>query len=492
MKRPIKTSKKDFQNKRKAYPSTKDALKEIVTNSFFAPNVKNISLNFIKNINNDKYSCWFFNDGKPMTEKEIINAISEYGCESAKTAGNENGMGLKSGASYFTQFSDNSMLGLVSKDNGVLSGLGWIDPYGQYCEYEDFSIEQKKFVDDILSKFTNGTITFIYDTEIEKEEIDDFLDELRYMFTTGLKSVNFIANIDGKSFGIYPFDRHYQNLEYVRNKISDVIFKFKNKLYKCTLKSTDTRTVKPEDYDFIDETNQSVISDFGIHMGYDNGYMPIHLPQVEIIGLDSKPQYNYIRGSLIAHPIEDNKDYAGIEEWKEFFSIIGKMSQQKVPNLSKKMNYKYNGELKERWKSFYESVVNEFTRNINEWLPINIKNTESKYGEEKLNIINTSLEKTDFEYCDSTWKFRFGYNVDDIVKYDAMEKTIIFKFDETLLLKKLVRGGRNGRNGDNDIDVIIIPIIDIFKMDIEDENTTDKVIAVIKKRVRKINNYYSK
>ena len=46
MRRPIKTTKKDFQNKSKAYPSSKYAMKELVTNAFFAPSVKNISLNF--------------------------------------------------------------------------------------------------------------------------------------------------------------------------------------------------------------------------------------------------------------------------------------------------------------------------------------------------------------------------------------------------------------------------------------------------------------
>ena len=491
MRHPIRTSKKDFQNKRKAYPSAKYALKEIVTNGFFAPNVKNISLNFA---NDGKQSFWFINDGNPMTKEEIVNAISEYGCESAKTAGNENGMGLKSSASYFTQFSDNSMLVLASKTNGVLCGIGWIDPNGQYCEYEDFSPEQRNFVDGVLSKFTNGTVTIVYDTEIDKQELDDFLDELRYMFTTGLDSVNFTANIDGNSYGIYSFDRHYQNLDYVRRKNENVVFEFNRKLYKCTLLSTDTRTVKAEDFDFVDETNQSVISDFGIHMGYDNGYMPIHLPQVEIIGYKSKPQYNYMRGSLIAHPIEGSTEYAGVEDWKAFFSKVGNMSQQKVPNLSKEINYHHtNGELKSNMKSFYNTVVSEFTGNIQEWLPIHLKDTEDKYTQEKLDAINHSLEKSDFCHCDSVWKFRFGYNVDDVVKYDSAEKTVIFKFDENSpLLKRLVRGGRNGKNGDNDIDVIIIPTIDVFKMDAEDENTTDKVIAALKKRVRKFNNYYSK
>lgn len=123
---------------------------------------------------------------------------------------------------------------------------------------------------------------------------------------------------------------------------------------------------------------------------------------------------------------------------------------------------------------------------------IKMKSTEDKYTQENLDAINHSLEKLDFCYCDSVWKFRFGYNVDGVVKYDASEKTVIFKFDENSpLLKRLVRGGRNGRNGDNDIDVIIIPTIDVFKMDIEDESTTDKVVSALKRLVRQFNKYYN-
>lgn len=350
------------------------------------------------------------------------------------------------------------------------------------------------FVDYVLSKFTHGTVTMVYNTKIEKEEVDEFLNELRYMFTHALDSVNVTANTDGNSFGIYSFDRHYSNLDYVKHKIIDVVFRFNGKLYKATLLSTNTKTIKPEDYNFMDETEQAVTSDFGIHMGYDNGYMPIHMPQVEIIGYNTKPQYYYMRGTLIAHPIEGNTEYAGVEEWKAFFSKVGKMSQQKVPNLSKPFNYFHSdNKLKATWESFYNTVISEFKTNIQEWTPKPLRDIEDMYTQEKLDAINHSLEKVDLCHCDSMWKFRFGYNVDEVVKYDNLEKTVIFKFDEdSPLLRRLVKGGRDGRNGRNDIDVIIIPTIDIFKMDIEDENTTDKVISAIKKRVRKFNNYYTK
>ena len=150
MRNNIKTSKKDFQNKRKAYPSAKYALKEIVTNAYFAPGVKNVSLNFEKE---DKQSFWFINDGEAMTAEQIISAISEYGCKSGNTAGNENGMGLKSSASFFTQYSENSMLAIASKSDNELIGFGWIDPDGNYCEYEDLSTEQISFAKKVIESF---------------------------------------------------------------------------------------------------------------------------------------------------------------------------------------------------------------------------------------------------------------------------------------------------------------------------------------------------
>lgn len=120
---------------------------------------------------------------------------------------------------------------------------------------------------------------------------------------------------------------------------------------------------------------------------------------------------------------------------------------------------------------------------------IKMKSTEDKYTQENLDVINHYLEKLDFYYCGSVWKFRFGYNVDGVVKYDAAEKTVIFKFDKNSpLLKRLVRGRRNG---EYDIDVIIIPTIDLFKMAVEDESTTDKVVSALKRLVKRFNEYYN-
>ena len=94
------------------------------------------------------------------------------------------------------------------------------DPYGGY------SATGSIFLDSRSSPDFTDSFSIIYGHHMDYGRLfgalDDFLDELRYMFTTGLDSVNFTANVDGNSYGIYSFDRHYQNLDYVRRKNENV------------------------------------------------------------------------------------------------------------------------------------------------------------------------------------------------------------------------------------------------------------------------------
>ena len=489
MKNPIKTSIKDFKNRRKAYPSIQDAFKELVTNGFFAPNVKKMELHFV-----DK-SFWFMNDGEPMKQEKIVDVLSTYGCESMKTAGNENGIGLKSAASFFNEF-DDSMLVLASKCRGNLCGICWIDNDGNYCEKEDFSIEQLDFVKNVLSTFSDGTVTMVYNTTFNKEDVDEFTKELRYMFTTGLNKIEIKLSYKNEDIDTeYPisfYDRHYQHLPYVRRNNEDVSFKFGDKIFKCTLLSTDTRTINEYDYEYIDLTNGYVTHDFGVHMGYDNGYMPIHRPQVEIIGLISKPQYNYIRCSLIAHPIENDPLYAGVEDWKSFFSNkkIGNMSQQKIPDTSKPRKFQYGENIIESFKEYYEAVVLKFKNDINSWTEEHNKSYKEVCND--IDLINNSLKRMDYEFCDKVWRFRCERLGDDIVvQFNKKENIITFNCDEeSPLIKKLVKV-RNGQNGSNSLDKLLEIPIDIFIMCIRCESTSAGICRRIKEIVNMYNNYYS-
>lgn len=488
MRRPIKTSNKDFKNRSKAYPSIQDALKELITNSFFAPNVKKIKLHFDTEKHN---SFWFINDGEPMKQERIVDALSTYGCESTNTAGNENGIGLKSAASFFNEF-DDSMLVLVSKCKDVLQGICWIDKDGNYCEKEDFSPEQLSFVNDILPTFSDGTATIVYNTTFNKEDVDKFNQELRYMFTTGLNRIKIESSFNGDNNKIDFYDRHYQHLSYVRRSNEDASFKFNGKIFKCTLLSTDTRTIKKEDYKYLDATNGSVVHDFGVHMGYDNGYMPIHKPQVELIGLISKPQYYYIRFSLIAHPIENDPLYAGVEEWKSFFSNkrVGNMSQQKIPDISTPRNFQYGEKVIDSLKEYYETVVLKFRSDSTAW--IDEHNKSHKETCNNIDSINNYLKRKDFTFCDNVWKFRCGRLSDDIVvQFSKTERVITFNCgEETPLVKKLIKI-RNGQNGSNGLDKLLEIPIDTFIMDIKCESTTSAICKRIKERVLMYNKYYS-
>ena len=82
---------------------------------------------------------------------------------------------------------------------------------------------------------------------------------------------------------------------------------------------------------------------------------------------------------------------------------------------------------------------------------------------------------------------------DQVIKFIQSENEIVFNYSEdSKLIKKLIRGGRNGKNGKNDIPIIIAPIIDTIKKDIIDVNSTVGIQKTIKDYVRKMNNYYAK
>lgn len=492
MKEIIKTTEKDFKNRQKSYTCVSDALKEFATNAFFAPNVKNINIHF----DTVRGNFEIINDGDIMTFENIKNVISTYGCESNNTAGNENGVGIKSGASYFVNYEDNfedSILIIVSKNKGTICGFGAIDSKGLYTiDINDLGKDQKTFMDSIIKKFTDGTVTMIYNTnKISKEDINNFHIDIVHMFTSGLNHVNVEIQInDDESFRVNYEDRHYLNLDYVEKDIKeDYSFNFEGKIYKCDLYSTNTSNVKEEDMNSLDCVN--MINDFGVHMGYDNGYMPIHLSQVEILGMKSKPQYNYVRCSLIAHPVEDGIEFANIRDWQKFFSEIGNMNQQKIPVLQSPKKYTYGQNVIKKYEEFYE-IVKIFKNNINKW--VSVKPTD-KCTEDKIDNDNLIMKRYDLNYCDAIWKFRFKIDMeeDQVIKFIQSENEIVFNYSEdSKLIKKLIRGGRNGKNGKNDIPIIIAPIIDTIKKDIIDVNSTVGIQKTIKDYVRKMNNYYAK
>lgn len=504
MKKSIRSSKKDFENKRKAYASDKQALNEPTTNQFFAPNVENIKC--CVDTTGDYHYFYLINDGKPMSQQEIEGVLSEYGCSSLNTAGNENGMGLKSSASYCVQYCDTAMMVLASKTNGKICGIGWINHDGEYCDKAEFNVDQKNYVNKVLSEFDNGTATIWYNTKLSESELDKYEVGISKMFTWGLKHVNFTFNRNGREFEITPFDRHYRHLDYVVNDTNnfrnkEVVFEYrlKNdrvKLFKATLLAVNTNIIHKEDFEGPDCGCLDDDWDYGIHIGYDNGYMPLHESQVEVIGYKGQPRYYNMRGTLIAHPIENDEEYANVEDWKVFISGICKMSQQKVPQLKEPVNYYHKDHtLKDVTKSFYESVVDFFRQCASDWCTQK-HNVEDKYTQDNLDDLNAYLKKhCDCTFCDSEWHFRFSYNgFDDsaIAKYDKKTQTVIFKFDkESPLLKRILKGGRNGRNGENDICEAITNVIDyLFRIHMSKLRTTNDLAKLMRNHVKNLNDWF--
>ena len=162
----IKTSEKDFRARAKSYPDAIAALNEIITNSFFVKWVTSILISFF--IFNNKKCFLVKNDGEFFSPANMENAIRNYGCVSANTAGNENGTGLKTNAAYFTDGNKDSFLLVISKSKYGEYSYGLIAYDGQtYIHEEDFDDNDISFIDYIKKHYLNdieeGTITTIYD-----------------------------------------------------------------------------------------------------------------------------------------------------------------------------------------------------------------------------------------------------------------------------------------------------------------------------------------
>ena len=493
MKKAINITTKGFVNLRKGYPTAKDALNEILTNSFFAPEAKTIMIYFL--MEKIVPSFYFCNDGVSLSQEEMENILSTLGCESSNTGGNENGTGLKSAAAYFTsRCEETSILFMASKENGVLKSFGFLDAKGEYGEYEDLFREQKEFVDVVISSTHNGTFTGVYNCPLTESEVNEFKYNIRFLLKNGLNNINvFVKMDDEEPYKIRYFDPLYRHLDYPTKFEKRITFEFNKKLFDCILYGVDTNTIKAEDYDFLDEINGDCIKYYGLSCGYEDGYTPIPY-NVSILTYGTQPQYNHCRFDLIALINPKSDKSATYADWKELYTTIGRMTPQKVPNLTSPFKYKSGDNIYAKWSSFYDSVIAECSAFYGETKPINERNMEDKYSEEKVNELNQRMNKYSFIHCDNQYNFQYSSKLseDTIAKFDTKTNTIIFAYNEnSKLIKKLRKGGRDGRNGDNDLDRIIEPIIDIIKMDVMSESTTDKIKKALTARAKKMNNYYA-
>lgn len=492
MKKTLSIAAKGFSNLKKGYPTAKDALNEILTNSFFAPETKVIMIHFL--LQEIAPSFYFCNDGVSLSQEEMENILSVLGCESSNTGGNENGTGLKSAAAFFTsRCEETSILFMASKENGILRSFGFLNAKGEYGEYEDLIREQKEFVDTVISSTSNGTFTGVYNCPLTESEVEEFEYNVRFILKNGLNDIEvFIKMDDEEKYRVRYFDPLYRHLDYTTKIERHVTFEYNKKLFDGILIGVDTKTIKPEDYDFLDELYGECIRYYGLSCSYENGYSPIPY-NVSILGLSTQPQWNYCRFDLIALVNPKNDKSATYADWKELYTAIGRMTPQKVPNLSSPFSYKRGGKISDKWSSFYHSVIAECSAFYGDTKPNIERNMEDKYSEEKVNELNQRMNRYSFVHCDNKYNFKYSSKLseDTVIKFDTKTNTILFAYNEdSKLIQKLRKGGRDGRNGDNDLACIIEPIIDIIKMDVKAESTTDKIKKVFTSRAKKMNNYY--
>lgn len=464
----IKTSEKGFRNLQKAYPSVKEALNELFINDFYVNNNTSIEMHFSREGNHTN-NFYFLNNGDLFPQESLTKAISTIGCESPKTAGNENGVGIKSAAAYLTQHSDNSILFIFSKQNNNIISFGFINAKGQFStDIEDMSSEQKRFFEIISSNFANGTATCVFNTHITIKEIDKFLENIPYLLSHALTERNVIAYIGQEMRRIEYIDRLCKEYAIIPKKeLLNESFEYRGKIFVCDIHLAYTERLQEKRKRNECDENEY---DFGCHFGYNDGYMPIHTSNVALIDYDQQPQHYNFRMSMFAKPIINNDAYANVEDWRAFYSRLGNISQQKVPNLK----YEKNRFKAQMWKGYLEiikkvkSVLNDefgmkgcdsrITTIIDD---VNAKLRQEHYNKHEINGIEV--------------RYKFG-EIDTTVKFESSTDTIIFTNDvNSPFIKKLLKGGRNGKNGINDLHTAIKPIIDTFNVVFGMEQTTAKM-----------------
>jgi hypothetical protein len=524
MRKQLKYSPKAFKTVGKSYPSPYYALNEPTVNAFFAPGVKNISIHFDRDpdLEDGMYNkMWFINDGEPLSKDEINEKICVYGCESFDSAGNENGTGVKSFGSYFMNincdYTDSFLLFGSKKDNNVL-GVMILFPDCTYDDDDDMSSlspEQRKFVEDILGSFTDGCVTSVYHSSLlSEEDIEKFRNGINNMFTTMLDNVNLKVFVGSK---MYPFkyaDRLYKHIDLGKYRVKEdnVTFMYCDKKFKC---SYEIMSVGGQ-YGFLDKDELNDIDQVfnyqdnrGVHLGYDNGFFPISDNTkifLQLLGLIDKESCYGVRGEIVAHPIEDNEEYAGVDEWKKFISEVGCMNSQKVPNIPNngcysRKKYGDNGTtLKKAYESFYPGVIEPMKDFINSYIISGNegkkKESDNDFSEESLIENNKELSKQHLKWLDKDWAFEFKYfgEDEDAIKFEKRndERKIIFNFfAESPLIKTVIIGAGKGKNGNNNLFKAVQPYVDTFKILIKDCGTSAGADKLAKDLVKKYNNFYS-
>ena len=488
MKQKIQTSEKYFKGLKKAYPNAKYALNELLVNAYFVENNKNIKIHFSRNNQtNITEAISFINDGDIFEQTTLTNAISTLGCESPKTAGNENGVGIKTAASYL--LGNKGCLLIFSKVNNEIVSFGAVWANGEYSnDINDLSLIEEQYFNNVSTMVKeNGTAVSLFGTSLQKEQIEEFLNDIPYLFSFGLLEKNITAYIGKEKFKIEYVDRHckmFDTMDKFNKVFNDETFEFRGKIFKCDIYLTNTEKLTNRARNKSEESNNI---DYGCHFGYNNGYMPISISNVSTIGHKDQPQYYNFRMTMVAKPIIDKVNYANVNDWKDFYTQLGNINQQKVPNLAYSVN-----KFKEKYWEDYLSVIKRVKNTLHEDFGFN--KFENKVSEDNLEEYNKKLKESKYskkEIGSQTYNYRFG-NIDELyAKFNLTTRTITFTNNiDSPFVKTILKGGRNGRNGKTDLDIAIRPTIDLLNNILEMEETNAKRDRRLGAIIRQMNHFY--
>ena len=379
---PIKTGRKDFASRRFLFTNLSQPLSESWTNSVHA---KGTTI-----VHTEKYMYWnipcvsVLNDGEVFVQSELDKALDKFGCESANTSGNQNGSGMKNTSSYFIDDNDASVSIVVSKGKGDQYSYGLIDANGdRFSDLNLFSDEDKNYIkflkEKFLSKVAEGTVFSAFNaSHFDEFDVDKFERIIIEQYSTILQKIKFTL-LDATGSNVMKTVK-YQDLFYhhidpqclndeIRVMKNNQTFEFGNKIYMCDIeffnldmfdKSYPNEARTQYDIDHAENRDFASETMWGVVAGYSDGYTPLHNGWLYLIGSMGDAHESHIRVKVTAKPIDNDSNYADLEDWQKLYTKWGMMNACKVQAKEK---FKFGKE----WGSFQKNVVKPIKERINKW-----------------------------------------------------------------------------------------------------------------------------
>lgn len=405
----IQSSEKDFYGRGGLYQDAIQAFNEFLVNGLFAAGSTQVKM---EKFQHEGVSCFaIVNDGEFFNQAALDEAITRYGCESANTAGNQNGAGMKMAAAYFINKNPNSFMVVVSKSNDGRDSYGLIGPNGEvYCSYQSLDVSDQDYIKFITKRFldsmSQGTVVSVFNaSHLDEFNINKYSRVLVEEFTSALQKVKFtLVDGDDKIEVVYQ-DLFYGQVDPEGNDKSlrwkkNVCFTFNGKFYRCDLEVFNGEHFENKyshdlkcQYDIDSEGQRADYKMWGVVAGYDNGYTPLYAGKLWLIGKEPDGHFTRLRCRLVA--ITDDADplYAGIKDWQDFFKEWGHMNQAKIqtPRPCGKIARRKGKDIvaQNDYKDFKEKVIDPMEAVMNAWRHHDAN--EVPEAESTVNVLNADM-----------------------------------------------------------------------------------------------------